>query len=252
MRISRNQALTALVTAASALLALLGVRSQLDRHFNIPELMYTLSLIVSIVFLATAVIVLLASPVVRRFASETQYLCLPVVDPEVTEIHALARSSLGDSIVSIERLLAWHRKNPQILHAIVRVTRRPLIRSTEIVGFFCILPLTKKATRLLSSNSLRGSDLLPDHITSQVHKCASYYIAGVAAEDKGAKRFTLLSLVSFITAVVAAHPAKIYTRPITADGLRVARHFGFAPVVRESSNQYDVVHERDLRRDPLR
>jgi hypothetical protein len=224
-----------MATFGGALLALVAIKDLLDHFRSLPryyQFMAAAGMFIVVVAFAAAALWFARA---FLFASSryvwTDYSVGSVWPDQLDDFHAFCGSILGDDVASLDRLRLWHQKNPATVSAIYQDHRRGLKHKRRMVGFFSVFPVTKEAKELLSLNQLKGTELIPQQIVSRGHRAAALYIGGVGAKGFRARERTLGALMGHV-AILGQKTPLVFTRPVTKDGLRIARQQGFEPVMK--------------------
>lgn len=124
----------------------------------------------------------------------------------------------------------------------------------KYTGICSIVPMTDKAKALLEAENLNGLTFTPEHISKprQEHTCL--YIGSVGAIGARAKKHILIFLEGVIDSEFGKGIDVVFTRPTTKNGLRIAKRFGFIPVMDDAGEdelnrlyriyktEYDEIH----------
>ncbi len=189
------------------------------------------------------------APALRKWEEEQeppQYICTKVGKSQLEALHAFCDEILG-GVASIELVREWYDKNPNMLYWVSTHKSQAYQQMTTVVGVFSVFPVTQEAAQLLSENKLRGTDLTAKYIAAPGRQPAAIYIGAVAARGPRARQQTLMMLMGYVTALTAKKTPIVYTCPVTDDGLRVAKQYGFEPVVKGPlADERKVIFVRDF------
>lgn len=241
-----------MVTAGAAILAVISNKERIDKLVFVQPIVYDVLLIVGIVFIILAPLVFAITRLSIPFNIQPQYDCLNVGSGQLEEIYLFCNQVLGEGIASIERVRQWYGKNHDIFYLIYERKRRSFKQTNTLVGFFAVFPVTQQAKRLLSKNQLKGTEFTADHIVARGHQPAAIYIGAVAARGFKAKERTLMALMGYVISLAVRKKILVYTRPISKDGLRLAKQYGFEPVVQKApsdktkSDEAQMIFVRDF------
>jgi hypothetical protein len=220
-----------LITVGLGFIGLLQAEPYLDRAlpFSVPDWVYEALAVVGVVCVAVGGMVWLfvttKLPIRRK-----NYECYPAARDQLPLVHEIATRYFGDDVSTLETMNRWWVKNPEIFFLLARIYRGRQETNEEIVGYFCVVPLTKRAENRLRAGDLRGSQFEERDIASGPGRCAAVYIGALVAEGKVA-RGNLTTLVHYELATRwRKRAARAYTRPVTPDGLRLARKYKFSAV----------------------
>jgi hypothetical protein len=174
--------------------------------------------------------------------SATDYELRFMSKADLSVVYPVYQRIFGEDLIPADAVALWMSKNPMIAY---KVVRRPSGRAatSELVGFFELLPLTKSGeSKLRGDNPNTGSLSLKD-IFSATHwdQAKAYYIASVGIvesphilkesrrqfERLRAEGTVMKMLVDQLRRLGARSTIDVYARPITRDGLRLVKEYGF-------------------------
>lgn len=189
-------------------------------------------------FSLSAVLWLFASsrPAVQEFIlttrGETSYLRGIASHHDLDELYGHYTRIFGDENIPKEDFSRWMKRNPYICYKVFRVTAHSHKERRILVGFFDFEPLTKAAIKRLIANPdetlhIDISDILPPRYSP-----STYYVGSIGAtsESRSARFGTLMCAINFIEEKSAGQELVLYARPVTKDGKRICKSFGFAPI----------------------
>lgn len=161
---------------------------------------------------------------------------------DVTEsFRAIKRSEIQHLIPFYDRVVGGDRPslnelkeifaaNSQVFRVCEKVISRGHQRKSQFVGLCTIVPMARESEDLLASEQLHGLRMNKSHIARPKQASRVLYIGSIGADGVQAKA-AVMSYVLGIIDDAANHGVKrVYTRPVTIDGLRVAKKYGFEPV----------------------
>jgi hypothetical protein len=139
---------------------------------------------------------------------------------ELPEIVEIAKEHIGpDLSLEVAKQIYNHNKN-----AIKKVIDT---RSCEIVGYFCVVPLTVKGEEKVKERDLvDGTDNL-SCFAKRFTKRTPVYIGSVAGKGIRGRAATLELLKAFLISKEVSHA---YARPATKHGVRLAKRYKFNAV----------------------
>lgn len=105
------------------------------------------------------------------------------------------------------------------------------LKKSERVGFFSIIRLTADAVGLYEANNLSSFRMNRTHIAGPKARAHGLYIGGLGAKGIRAKGWIVQHLRSRIDVFFEGGGNVVFTRPVTEDGLRLAKKLGFEPVM---------------------
>lgn len=160
------------------------------------------------------------------------------------------KNVFGEDVAPVHSFLGWLKKNSKIAW---RVTRSSISTgAVEGVGFFEIIPINKTAVKKIKSGSMDGRTLdISDIATSR--NVAAYYIGSVASTNSNPvfKATTLLAFIHKLEEMAEENDITLFTRPVSHDGLRLVREFGFEKILSDrqdsaSSWKLELTKDRKL------
>ncbi|MHB8321394.1 MAG: hypothetical protein ACYDA7_05205 [Acidithiobacillus sp.] len=157
-------------------------------------------------------------------------LCEPATEGDLSAIHTMAADYFGPEISPLDLMLSWQRKNHTVFRVLIEKRHSTFATSRKIVGYYCVLPVRKTAYDRLISGKMTGSTITAEDIV--LHRSAPYavYLGGMAATGFRARGGLLMAIRMDIDASWNGRVKRFLTRPVTAQGLRLVLHHGFAPV----------------------
>lgn len=164
------------------------------------------------------------------------------VQRDVTErIRPVKRDELGDLLPLYDRVVGGERPtlnelkevfnaNNQAFRFLEKVVRRGFNTKRQFLGFCTIVPIAKEAEPLLAAEQLNGLRMNKSHVLAPRKTCRTIYIGSVGGVGNHARAAVLNYVLGLIDDCAERGVNRIYTRPVTQDGLRVAKKYGFRPV----------------------
>jgi|ERR1039458_3701823 hypothetical protein len=141
---------------------------------------------------------------------------------DLGKVYDYALESLGAGVVDVNRMQAWVKRNPRIFQMVI-----PRGQS-GIRGIYSLLPLNESARRLMEDDLLNAQGVVPQHIATNSKLAKCFYIGAIAGNTKLAQGIALQGLKSEIE--IVAKDQRVYTRPVTAAGMRICQKWGFEPL----------------------
>jgi len=234
-----------LITLGSAALAVFSARSQIDRVVvktgrNVPDLLYLLLLLGGVIFTVIGIVIItVVLPLhsmlnviktrVKRCWRSPRFACRPANSDELEDLLTFGRSFFGDDIADIDQIKEWHAKNPTLFYLVHKVSKSRGTKTERLVGFFDVIPVTKKAASLLEEEKVNGTTFRPEHIVKPNGSPAAIYVAAVAARGPRAQVWVLSKLEAYVEKS-RNKGLHVYTRPVTERGLQLAKQYDFNPV----------------------
>ncbi len=144
----------------------------------------------------------------------------PAKATDIPEIVRIAQKTIGPQITE-ENALQLYNHNPRCLHKVMDT------KEGKIIGYFCLVPWTKKGEEKVYERDLISVDMDLDTFARKVRKSCSMYIGSIAGENSRGKA-AALELAK--TTLAKLEVNKAFTRPVTKDGVRLVKKYGFKPV----------------------
>lgn len=230
------------------------VRDELEK-VGIPDRVFSASIYVGIlIMLAGLIIAFLSCQLPER----------PIVHYEFRRMRRKEMKTLVsfskrflDQVPTVNQVKEIYTINPNTIWVAEREAEYPSGRvKTETVGFFSIIPLTAKAVQLLNADRLDAFHFTQEHISPPKQKPAGYYIGSIAAKGFKAKAEILGYVRGQVEGELRRATGVVFTRPVTRDGLRLAKNYGFQPVSENvGSNElgriYQKTYEQDAETPPV-
>jgi hypothetical protein len=150
-------------------------------------------------------------------------------------VWSLAAKEFGEDVTPQAEVLRWIKKGG-IVHSVTVVSRIGDDLRTELTGFFDILPLTISAATEIKSGRLRGSQIVIEHMESDQNLARTFYLGAIVGTNLHARASMVSALDRRMKELTERGALEFLTRPITRDGLRLAKKKGF----RKLTNDPDI------------
>jgi pimeloyl-ACP methyl ester carboxylesterase len=148
----------------------------------------------------------------------------------IADVRRLAQELLGQTVGS-DFVLNWMRRNSTVLYTVTR--RRP---SRDVVGYWCILPVSVSTYSALRSGDLTAADLTPELILEPQNESGCYYAGAIAARGNRARSTAIDGMFDFLKqkarsrAMTTGERTRILARAHTKEGLDLVMRSGFSHV----------------------
>jgi hypothetical protein len=153
--------------------------------------------------------------------------CQVATPMELRAIHVLGRKEFGPDISSVPTMREWIKKYPRTFFVVRQTVVRATSRTLNIVGYFCIMPLTENAARRYLNGEIKASSFRHDDICV-IEPCFSVYVGAIMAKGKVARGIAVAFLRSELETQWLKRPdVRIIARPLTDNGVRLTTDFGF-------------------------
>lgn len=155
----------------------------------------------------------------RKYLRNTRYDMCHADD--IPKLHAIA-ALIFDDILPLAETQALYNHNPRGFRKVTDISRQ------EIVGYFCLLPLTNRGRDTIKRGELTIENL--DHRffnRTYFPSRRPVYLGSIVGINRIAKFACLYYLQEMLK---ERKVLEIYTRPTTKDGLRLVRRHMFKPV----------------------
>lgn len=246
MRFALTKAGSGAVGLGTILLGLVQVKSEVNVLRPFPDSFYTNLVLAGILLIAAGFVAIVVDYIqfatrleraVRNWITSIPAAIFPgelapsqVGKADLPKVYDFVTEVLGPGISPVELMEEWHQKNPNMIWAL---TYRNSIGQGEweqMVGCFSIIPLSRSAARAVRQGKLTGASFHGRHILSPKAKAiAAIYIGGVVARGMKAQAYILGYMMAQIEPF-AAKGIPVYSRPVTAAGLRLLQKYHFVPV----------------------
>lgn len=157
------------------------------------------------------------------------FQCHTAKQSDLPLIHKMAQEHFGDLVTPISTMKRWHDQNNELFSILYRIKTSGFKQIREMVGYYCVIPLTDAATAALLSGELRAIQLQPQHISAPGRACRAVFIGAIVGMTNKAKGNILSILHRDLTSRYAKYSQEFITRPVTTDGLRIVQKYGFLP-----------------------
>jgi hypothetical protein len=146
-----------LTAVGGALLAIRRLRADIDTDLGkLPDSLYLLFLIGGLVCVVVGLIGMIIPfqaifHAIKEFIGSRlespRFTCRPAKANELEELLTFGRSFFGDEIADINSIRKWHGKNPNLFCLVHEVSKSKGKKIAKLVGFFDVIPITKKAEK---------------------------------------------------------------------------------------------------------
>ena len=201
----------------------------------IPDSVFDFSLTVGALFVVSGFILVVGVLLVRLFrrpigkvvsvvVRDPRFECSSASRDELKQVHDFCVQMFGPEIATLQQLSQWHERNAQLFW-IVRE-----FKSGRIIGYFSLIPINKRAARLVEQKGLSASQFTPDHIVKTNGKPAAIYIGGIGAKGRMGRAVTLAHLKDRVDHERKRGVSVFFARPVTQKGLELVEKYRFVPV----------------------
>lgn len=236
------------VTIGGTILGLCGVKDQINSLYFLPNPVFSVSLYFGIVLLLAALLIgfgILSRSLFRRRSLVT-YEDIIAERGDLEVLHSFCEQYVGPHFATLSSWYNRYKKNPGTFFIVKEFRRHRFKLREKLAGAFTIIPVREEARRLLERNELNAVTFSPRHIASPSEKPSALYISGVVGSTFRSRALVLSFLKNRLQQAHERGDLPLYTRPMTKDGLRIARAFGFTPINPAIDNQMQCIHKRQL------
>lgn len=152
-----------------------------------------------------------------------------------------ATSRFGSKVSKVATIRAWSEKYPGCFGVVTVERQRGRRRIVDVDGYFTALPLSAHAAADIRAGRRSISEIPATELCAPGRQVSAIYVGAVAASSGEGKALAVQGLRSLVAKMADGRDCMVYTRPITADGLRLARHFNMTPV-HTSEDDMGMVH----------
>jgi hypothetical protein len=226
-----------------------GAAEQQLSALRLPHTIYAIALYGGALLFLVGVI-LAASSWEPPGLPEVTYKFRPIRRIELRSQLRLVRDLLGEA-PPLRAIKDIYNANPNSIWLAERITTyRSGTRSLKVIGFFSLVPLNENAVVLLEEERLDGLRFNSEHICSPKQRPAGLYIGSIAVHGWRARGEILGYVRSRIDEAAESGIHLVYTRPITHDGLRLAKRHDFVPVADDcGDDELKRIYKREYQRE---
>jgi pimeloyl-ACP methyl ester carboxylesterase len=149
-------------------------------------------------------------------------------DADVERIYTLAAEFFGSDLSSVAQIREWLAVNPRLIWILEKKAEKESGR--EMAGYFCLLPLTLEAARSVREGTLTGVGIRGRDIAPPSQQPRFIYVGSIVGKGLTARAILLQELGRKIAEMASGDAVTLYTRPVTEDGLKVAKQNRMEPV----------------------
>lgn len=218
------------ITTVSALLLAVSVIKGTYVDPGLPDWLYQGAFILALLLLGLLMACLLIHALLVRMGDEVYVNFRCARRSELELLLPLYDELVGGDRPSVNQLKVVHRANENCFIFMERVRVRGVAKNATVIGFCTIVPMNAEASDLLEKNELNGLKFNKDHICSPNKKPKAVYVGSIGAKGAEAKGGVLNYVLGKLDDCADHGIKRVFTRPVTRDGLRIARKYGFEPV----------------------
>jgi uncharacterized membrane protein len=226
------------ITIIGTLIAFLELQLPLWGYIAVPLLLVLIGVWIALRRSTTVDVPLLPPP-----APPQSYACCHVNRDQITAANQIAKQAFRHGSLDIERIMAWHGKNP-FIHVILKNPHG------EVCGYFEVLPLKKDFMASFINGKVEENQITSEEIlsTSHARKTARLYISGVAVKDRNSSEgknngaALLWAGINFLERYYGDSKVKqIYALAWTKEGKKLLEKFDFE-IASHAASRSDGVH----------
>lgn len=236
------------ITAGAIMVTTGAAESQVEKLLTarLPQYWASILVMLGIFCIASGIVIWLTASMSIPHPFDDDFECYKAKRRELPAIHRLAREFLGDEVSPIEVMQRWHGKNSSVFHLIVTLKRTSFESKKRMVGYCCMLPLTEIGVNKITAGEITGRDISIEYIASSRKECAAVYIGGIAAKGSKARAVLLAILRKEFASANRKWSGIFYARPITRDGLRIAKKNGFVAIDPANHGKIGAIYKLEL------
>jgi hypothetical protein len=237
-----------LIAIASLLFGICSVEERFAGIVHVPHLLFRIFLVVG--FLLTVASGIIAANLFGRslFSNATiRSYDVQVADRgDLEDLHDFCEKHAGEHFATLESWRKRYDKNPDTFFMIKETRKKRFKTTLSLVGAFTIIPVNESARELLERDELNAVTFSSTHIAAPSEKPAALYVSGVVGSSFRGRGYALSFLKDRLKTELERGNSLVYTRPMTKDGLRLAKAHGFSPV-NPVINKADRIYKKELR-----
>lgn len=161
--------------------------------------------------------------------------------------YEFCQGMFGDNFATYNSVKRWFSHNDKMFWIVEKVRKNAAATISEIRGFYSILPLSRAGEKALLDGEIDGRGFLIDHIAKDTESSVALYVGVIASKGIRFRGAALGSLITNLTSTLERKPCRIYTRPTTGDGLRIAKQRGFEAVDGSGTDHMNKLYVHDGR-----
>ena len=136
----------------------------------------------------------------------------------------------GSSRIDLNQIKQFHIKNSNTTWLLKKKKKLKFRTVVDYMGFIIIYPVNKETKIMLERDEIYGAEFTADNLCKEEEEPEGHYIACIAGKDLYSKAYSIGVLKSIVRERLGRKP--IYTYPVSDQGLRLAKKYGF-----EKANQ---------------
>jgi hypothetical protein len=225
----------------------IGVSPQISLIMLIIGLMLVLlglvaMILCSMVLISQARLIRATSAELSRLLKRIDYETRPASRADLGALREYVIRYFGTGVSPLQLMLGWMDRNPAVMHIICPNGQ------SKIVGAFVILPLFKRAERHLQSEFIDGTGILPEYVARDPRRAACFYVGSIIGDSMYIRALAMQAVRNELARLAVGK--KVYARPVSKDGMRICRKWGFVPVLTSIvGDPLGHIHYLDFRAD---
>jgi pimeloyl-ACP methyl ester carboxylesterase len=157
---------------------------------------------------------------------DNEVLCDKARESDAEAIHELAEGYFGDGVTPAADLMELIREG-HFMNVVREIEHDGNAKRETIAGYFCVFPLNAAAREALVAGRLSGGEISTGHVASSAEHVACVYIGAVVGRGHYPSGMILGELKAFLYSKSFPAGMEFITRPVSKDGIRLARKYGF-------------------------
>ncbi len=175
-----------------------------------------------------------------------KYNCHQAQKEEIQSVYALARKYLGENIASLDKMLLWHDRNPEMFNVVYRISGSHDNRKETFVRFFCLITISNMAVDRLKSKEMTGAGFELEHIMKANENPDAIYIGALVADGMMAQGTTNYFMQREITDYWGIKTNAVYSRPTTNEGMNMMEKYGFHAADPLDAHKINCLHTKQI------
>jgi hypothetical protein len=235
-----------LIGASAVLIGLGSAKSQVEDIIpSLPQYWASIVVILGILSICFAIGLWLFSKTPPIFVWN-DYECHKARKKDLDLIYEFAKQQFGEGISSLQTMQKWYKKNPSVFFVVITERMKPSEIRTKIAGYYCVLPLTDLGIEKIKTGEVRGADIPLEYIARIKKESSAVYVGGIAAKGGRAKAALLAVMNKEFYSNSSRWPKVFYTRPVTWDGVRVAKKKGFVALDPLKNGEINTIYKLEM------
>lgn len=197
-----------------------------------------ITVIISVIFIVLAGI----DYVKYRFAMRAAfkgYMATVCRLNDLDKVDKMSSDLFDSQSSSLEQIRALYNIDPSCFWKVVEIGNQA---NGSVHGYFCVLKLSKMGVDSIIRGDFKGNAIPPEYLRKK-GSAKDLYLGAVFGDCRYSKGVIMGALQAYIKGLGAE---RVYARPLTNDGVRLATKYGFRPVSVQNVGPMGALHVAQL------